>query len=105
MLSRVQELYTLRRPAEVLGFLNAHPDILPLLLEAYPHVAQHFGPNPAVFLEVVRDPETDDGGQLVAFIRTDLHPAEALARLDKFDKCWWLEASRRSQAPLCIHLE
>jgi len=101
----VQELYTLRRPAEVLGFLNAHADVLPLLLEAYPHVAQHFGPNPAVFLEVVRDPETDDGGQLVAFIRTDLDPTEALARLDRFDKCWWLEASRRSLGRLCIHLE
>ena len=105
MLSRVQELYTLRRPAEVLGFLNAHPDILPLLLEAYPHVAQHFGPSPVVFLEVVKDPETNDEGQLAAFIRTGLEPAEALARLDSLDKSWWLEASRRSQAPLCIHLE
>jgi hypothetical protein len=100
----IEQLYILRRRAEVIGFLKAYPFLVPLLLEAYGKIAQHFGPSP-VFLEVVTDPEAIDDRQLVAFIRTDLDPIEALASLDRFDKSWWLEASHRSQGKLCIHLE
>jgi hypothetical protein len=100
----IGEWYSIRRRIEVSAFLEAHPCLVPLLLEAYDEIAQHFGPSP-VFLEVVTDPEATDDRQLVAFIRTDLEPTEALARLDRFDKSWWLEASPRSRGKLCIHLE
>jgi hypothetical protein len=100
----VEQRYTFRRRTEVIGFIKAYPFLIPLLLEAYDKIVQHFGPSP-VFLEVVTDPEAICDRQLVAFIRTDLAPIEALASLDRFDKSWWLEASHRSQGKLCIHLE
>jgi hypothetical protein len=100
----IEQLYILRRRAEVIGFLMAYPFLVPLLLEAYDKIVQHFGPSP-VFLEVVTDPEAIGDRQLVAFIRTDLDPIEALASLDRFDKSWWLEVSQRSRGKLCIYLE
>jgi len=101
----VKQLYAFRRPEEVFWFLQAHPFLVPLLFEAYAQIAKHFGPYPPMFLEVIADPEAIDDRQLVAFIQTDLDPAEALASLDRFDKSWWLEASHRSRGKLCIHLE
>jgi hypothetical protein len=100
----IEQLYILRRRAEIIGFIKTYPFLVPLLLEAYDKIVQHFGPSP-VFLEVVTDPEAMDDRQLVAFIRTDLDPIEALASLDRFDKSWWLEVSHRSRGKLCIHLE
>jgi hypothetical protein len=101
----LEQLYIFRRPEEVFWFLHAHPFLIPLLFEAHAHIARRFGPYPLVFLEVVTDPESIDDRQLVAFIRMDLDPIEALASLDRFDKGWWLEASHRSRGKLCIHLE
>jgi len=104
LLSLVEQRYVLRRRNEVIGFIETYPFLVPLLLEAYDKIVQHFGPSP-VFLEVVTDPEAIGDRQLVAFIRTDLDPIEALASLDRFDKNWWLEVSHRSRGKLCIHLE
>lgn len=104
-LQSLEQIYTFRRPEEVSQFLDTHPFLVPLLVEAHSKIAQYFGPSPDVVLEVVTDPEAIDYRQLVAFIRTDLDPMEALASLDRFDKSWWLEASHRSRGKLCVHLE
>jgi len=101
----LEQTYRFRRRDEVISFLKAYPFLVSLLVEAYPRIAQCFGPHPLVFLEVVTDPEAADDRQLVAFTRTDLVPIKALASLDRFDKSWWLEASHRSRGKLCVHLE
>jgi len=101
----LEQLYTLRRHAEVLRFLERRPFLIPLLLEAYSNIANYFGPYPQVFLEVVTDPEAPDDQELVAFIRTNLPPDEVLDRLERFDEDWWLEASHKAQGNLCIHVE
>lgn len=103
ILQPLSQAFAFRRPEEVAKFLQEHPFLVPLLMEAHSKVAQYFGPSPEVVLEVVTDPEAIDDRQLVAFIRTDLDPTEALASLDRFDKGWWLEASHRSDGKLCIH--
>jgi len=89
----------------VIAFLQSYQFLLPLLIEAYYWIEDCFGPYPQVFLEVVTDPEAIDDRQLVVFIRTDLDPVEALAKLDQLDKSWWLKASHGSRGKLCIHLE
>lgn len=101
----LERLYTFRRHAEVSRFLKKHPFLVPLLLEAYSKFGNYFGPYPQVFLEVVTDPEAPDDRELFALIYTSLTPDEALDRLERLDKGWWLEASHRSQGKLCIHLE
>lgn len=104
-ISYLRQLYTFRNQEEVLKFLQEHPFLVELLLEAYSHIKEHFGFRTPVFLEVVHDPEIINDSQLVAFIQTDLDPIRALEKLDRFDKDWWVEASRRGEGKLCIHLE
>jgi hypothetical protein len=104
-LQSLGQLYTFRRPEEVSGFLRAHPFLIPLLLEAHSKIVQCFGPSPEVVLEVVTDPEAMDDRELFAFIRSSLPPDEALGKLDKLDKEWWLDEADRAEGNLCIHLE
>jgi len=100
----LERLYIFKDQAEVSRFLEKYPFLVPLLLEAYGHIALHF-PYSQVFLEVVSDPEASSDSQLVAFIATSLAPGEAVNRLDRFDDAWWLDALDRAQGKLCVHLE
>jgi len=101
----LSRLYSFRNPTEVVNFLQTHSLLVPLLLEAYPRIEEHFGPNPEVVLEVVTDPEAADDQELFAFIRTDLAPDEALEKLHQLDQNWWLDEADRANGKLCIHVE
>ncbi len=101
----VERLYTFRRPVEVLRFLERHPFLVPLLVEAYSKFGNYFGPYPRAFLEVVTDPEAPDDRELFALICTSLTPDEMLDRLDRFDRDWWLDASHTAQGKLCVDVE
>ena len=101
----VEQFYMLRGPEEVAEFLRAQPVLVPLLLEAYPQIARHFGAGPEVVLEVVVDPEAVDDRQLFALILTGLPAEDALARLERLDREWWLGAMDKVQGSLCIDVE
>lgn len=94
-----------RRRDEVMSFLKAYPFLVPLLEEAYGKIAEYFETFSSVVLEVITEPEAENDRELFAFIRTGLPVDEALARLERFDEEWWLEASDRAQGKLCIHVE
>jgi hypothetical protein len=51
----LENLYNFRQKTQVLEFLEKHPFLIPLLLEAHPHIRQHF-PDSPLFLEYVPDP-------------------------------------------------
>jgi len=72
-------------------FLYAYPQLVEVLLEAYPYLVKHFGPNPQVMLKVVRDPEAGRSEQLMAYILTSLDADEALIRLDRLDEEWFMD--------------
>ena len=97
--------YSLRDPARVKLFLHAHPQLKDVLIEARPHLQKHFGPDAQVFLEVVPDPEIEGWDQLIAHIRTDHQPEEALHRLDQFDDEWFLDQLSRVGGQLNFNLE
>jgi hypothetical protein len=101
----LEQLYSFRRPEEVVELLQAHPFLVPLLEEAHEKIAQYFGPSSEVMLEVVTDPEAMDDRELFAFIRTTLPPDEALSNLDRLDQEWWLDAGDRAEGNLCIDVE
>jgi hypothetical protein len=101
----VERLYTFRRQAKVSQFLEEFPFLVPLLVEAYSKFGHYFGPYPRAFLEIVTDPEAPDDHELFALIYTSLTPDEALDRLDRFDRDWWLDASQTTQGKLCIDVE
>jgi hypothetical protein len=89
-LHRLEEAYSFRDALAVERFLDRHPQLIDLLIEAHAHVVKHFGPDVHVVLEVVVDPESDIGEQLFAYISTTLTPGEALDRLDRVDEEWFL---------------
>jgi hypothetical protein len=94
-LHRLEEMYSFCDAAAVRDFLQTHPHLIEVILEAYPYLVKHFGPNPQVMLEVVRDPEAERLEQLFAYILTSLDADEALARLDRLDEEWFLDQSDR----------
>lgn len=100
----LQSLYTFRKPSMVTQFLESHPFLIPLLFEACGQILRHFAPKPR-FLEVVADSEAREDRELYALIETSLPPDEALERLDRFDKEWWLAAMDRAQCKLSFDVE
>jgi len=105
LLAAVEKYYLFRNRHEVLQFLQKHSFLLPLLVEAYGKIAEYFETFSSVVLEVITEPEAENDRELFAFIRTGRPVDEALARLERFDEEWWLEASDRAQGKLCIHVE
>jgi hypothetical protein len=85
-------------------FLKGHQYLEPILEEAADRIDDYFPGSPLV-LEVVNDPESTEDRQLVLFIVTDLGPAQAMERLDRFDEDWWVDALDKAQGKLCITLE
>jgi|SRR5579883_874941 hypothetical protein len=100
----IRQKYCIRGETEVFHFLETHPFLARLLIEAYSYIREYFSPS-SVFLEVVADPEEYGREQLVAFIKTDMEPEEAVEALSTLDKVWWLDALKQAQGNLCITVE
>lgn len=100
----IKQKYCIREEITVFHFLEAHPFLAQLLLEAYPYIREYFS-GAKVSLEVVDDPEEYGREQLVAFIKTDMEPEDAVEALSTFDKVWWLDSLKRARGNLCITVE
>ncbi len=101
---RLSGLYQFKNPAEVKGFLGQHPYLTDTLLDAVAQIPTYYGENAQLALEVVQD--FDDGERLLfAFVRTALPVPEVLARRDRFDDEWWLDASLQTQGQLIFDVE
>lgn len=101
----IAELYDLTRPDEVLQFLSSHLFLVPLLIEARDKIADIFGHESRVVLEVITDPEAPADRELFAFVRTALPADKALQKLGQLDQDWWLDRLDDAQGKLCIHVE
>ena len=104
-LSVLEEIYLFRNATAVRRFLQAYPRLIDVLLEAQPHLAKHFGPDPQVALEVVSDPEANWAKQLFAYIRTSLPVEAALAQLYLLDEEWFLDQLDRVNGLFNFNLE
>ncbi len=102
---RLKELYALREPERVWQFLEKHPFLVPLLLEAPTQIDHHF-PGDSLSLEVAIDPESgsEDDDELFLLIVTNIDAEEAVEKLWILDENWWLKASERSRNKLEISL-
>jgi hypothetical protein len=89
-LRELEEMYSFRDRTAVRRFLQVHPSLIEVILEARLHVSEVFGPDAKVELEVFSDPEVEGQEQLFANILTPLPVDEALRRLDKLDMEWFL---------------
>lgn len=86
----VKRVYALRDERAVREFLDAHPHLIPFLIEAYSRIRRYFGTDATATLEVIQDPEAD-GETLFAYIRTPLPVDAAMDRLDRLDDEWFLD--------------
>src|SRR5574341_1543779 len=100
----IKQHYVIRDEDKILTFLNRHPQLSILLVEAFDRIHDLFGPNPTVELELVHDPDDDNWTQLFGFIWTDLPVEEALDRLHKLDKNWFLEIVNQTDGRLNFDL-
>lgn len=98
-------IYAFKEPEDIASFLEAHPFLVPLLIEARPVIAHHF-PDVPVVLELVSEPDIEDEEEaaaltvLFALIEMDLPLQEARRRLHLFDQGWWLARARRADCRL-----
>lgn len=105
-LTRLAQHYTFRRPAEVTAFLHEHPNLSAVLFEALAVIPRYFGDDAPLFLEVFTDPEAEPATrELFVIVQTTVEPDEALARLDRLDEEWWLDASPDGSGILVISIE
>ena len=85
------EGYAVRDRRTVERFLARHRFLVPVLREARQSIAETFGPETPVILEVSTDPEKGDSA-LFARIETALPVPAALDRLNRLYDVWWLDA-------------
>ncbi|MDY6804908.1 MAG: hypothetical protein SXA11_14025 [Cyanobacteriota bacterium] len=101
---RLKQLYALPEPERVWQFLEKHPFLVPLLLEAPTEIKHHF-PADSLSLEMAIDPEsTSEDDELFLLIVTNIEAEEAVEKMWNLDEKWWLKASRKSQNKLEISL-
>lgn len=94
LLHKMRELMDLYSPQinpDVWQFMQNHPQVIDILLEAYPYLMISFGSAPTLSLRVIADPETNGEKELMAYIVTSLPVEEALQKLDQFDETWFLD--------------
>lgn len=96
--------FAVREPDEVFVYLNHHPMLVPLILEAGDKAHEYFAERPALALHLTEYP--DDGSrELFLLIQTAQPPEAALTQLDRFDQEWWFDALDRAEGKLNIKLE
>lgn len=102
---RLKQLYAFREPERVGQFLEKHPFLVPLLLEAPTEINYHF-PGDSLFLEVAIDPEavSSEDDELFLLIVTNIDAEEAVEKMWNLDEKWWLKASGKSRNKLEISL-
>ncbi len=101
---QVAQCYTLDSQGQAAAFLDAHPTLTPLLLEAYPLLIRHF-PQGELSLEVECDPEDPSWRNLAAIINPGCEPTEALQRYEAFKQEWWCANMNRDQGLFFFHIE
>lgn len=102
----IEELYDLRSSQEVHRFLQIHSYLVFLLIEVYEKLLVYFAPLFAKpILEVITDPESENDQDLFVLVPTQDSPAEALARLDRLDREWWLDVLHRARGKVTIDIE
>ena len=98
-------LYVIREPVRVQTFLESHPFLSAVLLDAYLQIKCIFGHESVHALQVVSDPEAPGDDRLFVLIGTHLPAGDAVSALARLDETWWLGAIDRAESALSIDVE
>lgn len=102
--ARLDERYAIDDTRRVHAFLSAHPELVEVLLDAALVLDEYFGAEADVALEVVADPEAEGGEELVVQVGTSAPVDEAMDRLSRMDREWFLDQLGRVGGLLNINL-
>lgn len=102
LLGILERFYVVEQREHVLVFLEQHPHLVVLLVEAFSAIQVYFQ-GVQVVLRLSDDPEQGALTQLGLYILVpDDNPQEAVARLAALDDGWWLDSIDRSLGALFI---
>ncbi len=102
---RIESVYDFGDRDEVLGFLDLHPFLVPILIEASEIMPDYFPHGYALALDLSIDPEFPEDRVLFAFVRSRMRADEALDHLDWLDRGGWLDAAPRARGELVIDVD
>jgi|GEM_PF-3902652 hypothetical protein len=92
----IERMYILQGREAIRSYLECHPHLISLLLEAWSMIPLYFSGMP-IILRLVEDPEGYQPPQIGVYILVpNDNPDAALARLTAFDQEWWLDAMDRA---------
>ena|SRR5215212_1009463 len=100
----LSRIYVVADRSTIAQFLDAHPFLVPLLIEVRRELLAYF-PHASVVLEVFTDPEFGEESKLVAAINPTVPPDEAIKQYRRFQHAWWISATQRAQGKLAVTLE
>jgi hypothetical protein len=104
-LSVLRKHYDVPVDQPVPEFLKQYPFIAALLMEGIDPLKQFFGDTATPVLELLEEDDAEKFTELFVTVRTSLEPQIASAKLDDFDRAWWLEASVRAEGRLNFTVE
>ena len=96
--------YEIRDETAIIDFLLQRISIVKYLFEAPQKISEYFGDHQGLALEIIRDPE-GAYEELFLYIKTNLEPDDALNRLDKLDKEWFLNIPQQEILDFNINFE
>lgn len=91
--------YDVERPDIVEAYIDEHPSVIQVLVDAPSEIAVVFHPSGRPRLRLAADPETGDRWLAVAIPVTDDGP-DAVSLIDMFDAQWWLARMQTTDATL-----
>ena len=103
--SELSSLYEFRDDQAVESFLEENAFLGGLLFITHKRVREYFGPGVRLDVKVVKDPEVGEDRRLFVLIRTEMHPDEALDRLDELYDDWWLDVLSEANHKMSIDVE
>lgn len=104
-LDLISEIYEIKDETAVLCYLEEYPDLIGTLLAAEDYINLYFGQDAPVTLEIIRDYEVNELGELHAIVLIDSEVEEALESYEEFEDQWYLEQLHRSEAKLFFDIE
>lgn len=103
LIKEVRKHYVLPNTSSVLTFFRNHRTLPQLLMEAVPHIKEHFGSEAVFNLKV---PTDESGSQtLYAVAMWPGKVQDVRAALERYDTSWWIANSRRGGGDLTFTYE
>jgi hypothetical protein len=98
------EAYRAGGRRELEEIVSRSPTVADTLAEASKRLSKVFGAR-TLRLAIRPDPDSPGYAPIVVSIPASNNIADDLAKLERFDREWWLDASMREPAEICILVE